>query len=485
MQLQLQLPKTARAKGSSQKMAYSGGPTLKYGFGFDRSNRIHRVVEEGPQISELQSTGCHLEAGSLASLAGRPLSAVEADWHRICLFIYASDRCAPRKPLGKDGPEFLPREISVHLPVLESEHWRPMAERLETLLGFLTGDTWRIEFRQGERGPVEQLMPIYPKADLDEVVLFSGGLDSLTGLAAASGKSKRVGLVSGRTNHRLGIRQDLLRGKLAKEHDFHLMPVSFEYGLDHVESSSGLESTQRTRGLIHVGLGLLAAHLSGVPTLKIYENGVGAFNFACDSGQAHWQTSKSVHPLFLVALAKLATRGLESNLESFNPFLYSTKGQMTKKALEILPADLLLDSISCEIFPNYPRKAPQCGVCPSCLIRRTALHAAGLKESSEDYSHDVLKSGLPGKLHQRVGFLKLEKYARRWARVLGTKSVVDGVFYEYPEFAEHSIQTSDALGLSETKLCENLVQLHAAFVTEWHQFAAQVPGYHLSFPHAA
>lgn len=485
MQLQLQLPKTAIAKGATCKTAYSGGPILSYSFGFDRSNRIQRVVEEGPQISEMQSTGCQLEAGSLASLAGRPLSSIEADWHRICLFIYASDRCAPRKPLGKDGPEFLPREMSVCLPLLEPEHWRPLAAQFETLLGFLTGDTWRMEFCQGERTPMEQLMPIYPQTDLDEVVLFSGGLDSLTGLAAASGKSKRVGLVSGRTNNRLGTRQDLLRKNLEKEHGFHLMPVAFDYGLKHVEPSSGFESTQRTRGLIHVGLGLLAAHLAGVPTLKIYENGIGAFNFACDSGQVHWQTSKSVHPLFVFSLTNLAMQALESKLAAHNPFLNQTKGQMTKKALETLPADLLLESISCEIFPNYLRKVSQCGICPSCLIRRAALHSAGVGESGADYSHDILRSGLPGKLHQRVGFLKLEKYARRWSNILNAESVVDGVFYEYPEFAEHSIQTSEALGLGENQLCEKLVRLHVSFLNEWGEFSAQIPGYHLTYPHAA
>ena len=141
------------------------------------------------------------------------------------------------------------------------------------------------------------------------VSLFSGGLDSLAGLAAHAPEGpggSRV-LVSGYTNNRLRHQQrsqvDIVRAAWrhaeAFEHISEIHHVAVPFGirkpLEYKE-----EKSQRTRSLVFLTLGVVTALQGGADTLWIYENGVGALNLPMNETQLGVDNSRGVHPRSLM-----------------------------------------------------------------------------------------------------------------------------------------------------------------------------------------
>ena len=90
------------------------------------------------------------------------------------------------------------REIDLLVPVSNQALWVAQGELLSATLKFLTGDFWRIAFRDRPAGfdtIVEQANTLSLDS-YDEVALFSGGLDSLIGAIDLLTAGKRPMLVS-------------------------------------------------------------------------------------------------------------------------------------------------------------------------------------------------------------------------------------------------------------------------------------------------
>jgi hypothetical protein len=98
--------------------------------------------------------------------------------------------------------------------------------------------------------------------EVDEVVLFSGGLDSLAGAVVESIRDKRrVALVSHRANPKINSKQKLLVNGLAKrcqETLFHV-PVWIQKG-----ETLDREYTQRTRSFLYAALAAIVARAFGL-----------------------------------------------------------------------------------------------------------------------------------------------------------------------------------------------------------------------------
>src|SRR5262249_13023132 len=148
------------------------------------------------------------------------------------------------------------------------------------------------------------------------------------------------------------------------------------YGLPEKLENSGMDSSQRTRSFVHISLGILSAMLVGCRQLFLFENGIGAFNLSCDHSQIGSQNSRGTHPVFLLRMSAFASAYFEDRFAVANPFLFIAKGQMLTFPAVNGFEDLLQRTFSCDRFPNYHRRASQCGHCPSCLIRRVSFHAS-------------------------------------------------------------------------------------------------------------
>ena len=153
-----------------------------------------------------------LNGERLSYAFGVQLPSRMADLLDVTMAVYAADRRSPRDFKKENTGQ---RGIHIRLAVREPELWASdeISERLRELLSWLSEDVWSFEFvrRESIPSPAESVRFLFPSPTerCAEVSLFSGGLDSLAGLAArALEEPDRCHvLVSGYTNHRLAHHQ--------------------------------------------------------------------------------------------------------------------------------------------------------------------------------------------------------------------------------------------------------------------------------------
>ncbi|MBD3666496.1 MAG: hypothetical protein HUJ16_00935 [Kangiella sp.] len=115
----------------------------------------------------------------LASLGLQP-SEKGIDLVVLAALVNAGDTRVSRKLNAQDG---WTREIDLYVPVSAAAAWTTSTGSIESMLRFLSGDRWRVFFR--DRTKRTRTLAVAPKRlaidGLTKVSLLSGGLDSLVG----------------------------------------------------------------------------------------------------------------------------------------------------------------------------------------------------------------------------------------------------------------------------------------------------------------
>ena len=131
------------------------------------------------------------------------------DLVEIATYVYCADQATGRGGDCQIGMgSAWRREFRFVIPVRNPDHWsqEPIADLLREALGFLSDDEYTLEF---ERATNPALFESYLELGgedstafrADEVLLFSGGLDSLAGsIEELSDGHKKVALVSHRSS---------------------------------------------------------------------------------------------------------------------------------------------------------------------------------------------------------------------------------------------------------------------------------------------
>jgi 7-cyano-7-deazaguanine synthase in queuosine biosynthesis len=342
-----------------------------------------------------------LNDSSIRDLFGAEVGPKLVDLIEIALAVYLADRVSPRDP-RKHSKQNWVRTIRLKIGVRCPEFWQQyeIQNDLNILLNFLTDDDWQLDFvkLEGHDRLFESQRSLrLPPDTSPRVALFSGGLDSLAGVATCmlSDTDSHFVLVSGATNYQQISRQrkqvEQLRN-VERSGDFTHLLVDF--GIKWHESNyAKQETTQRTRGFLFSALGCMAAVNAGSNVLEIYENGIGAINLPFDSSQISAMNSRSVHPVTLRYLGNLFSKVVEYEFEVQNKFLFSTKAEMCL-SLNSEISGLIPITFSCDGFPVHVAGKPQCGVCSSCLLRRLSLQSAGLGrfDDGNNYGMDLSSS---------------------------------------------------------------------------------------------
>jgi hypothetical protein len=97
------------------------------------------------------------------------------DFLLIALSVVTSDLAGHRDR----SPDGWTREFELEVAVADPTFWTSQVDSLESLLGYLTTDRWRLRFVGGGFQPAPERDVVRPKEDC--VVLLSGGLDSFIG----------------------------------------------------------------------------------------------------------------------------------------------------------------------------------------------------------------------------------------------------------------------------------------------------------------
>ncbi|MDQ0956401.1 hypothetical protein QFZ66_000279 [Streptomyces sp. B4I13] len=336
--------------------------------------------------------------GSFVSTLGPRLGALgpvpepNIEMVRLAALVYAADRTTPRRAARSNWTR---RTFELDVPVYAPARWDVLCERLEALLGFLSGDRWSIRFRRADT-PQETVRDT-PHSGVRRVVLLSGGADSAIGALLS--------------RHDLGPGRHLLLSHVGATT---LAPIQRNIAADIAHLIGGPpqphqalrfsrknrqptgtklpnEYSTRTRSLLFLALGLAAASVEKVP-LWIPENGFASLNVPLTADQRGALSTRTTHPFFLQTLAAIA-HDAGAHAVIHNPFATHTKGEMFTQAAELVgtapAARLLSRTHSCAHTGHRSHRIPvrtHCGVCFGCLLRRASFRAAQLEDST-DYLH--------------------------------------------------------------------------------------------------
>jgi hypothetical protein len=275
-------------------------------------------------------------------------------------------------------------EIVVHLD--EPDRFlSPAGRRLVDLLAWLTGDAWTLTPVANKSSPVKRLTSAEER---DEIMLLSGGLDSMCGaIASFTSQSTRLHLGHRDQTGAVAHSQDALATALTE------WDSSFTWQRLRLAPRVTNDNSTRTRSLLFMALAVAAATAASAPRVIVPENGFTSLNLAMLPSRGGALSTKSTHPwTFRQINAVLRELGLNVVLE--NPYGTATKGTMLRTAYDAAENDghnllpLASKTISCSKLDGglgYKGGSPNvnCGLCIACLVRRGAFIGAGLDDRTD------------------------------------------------------------------------------------------------------
>ncbi|HYV05285.1 MAG TPA: hypothetical protein VFB82_11895 [Blastocatellia bacterium] len=302
----------------------------------------------------------------------------------------------------------LTRRLTVSVPVEEPKLWATLADQIADLAGFVSHDRWRFKFTRLKEKYPRNIGIRTPLPD-HSINLFSGGLDSLCGAAAAFKRGETPIFVSHSPPgyQRVSTRIEALAQAFGKDSVKPLF-FSFIFRVNERASDAGLfpERSRRTRPMLFLSMAGAAALELAVPRVFLNENGVLAVNLPFQPNLTGPQISRHAHPETLRRFETLL-RGLwpfDSTPIVQNPLFKHTKAE----ELRLLGNGLKLaaETISCEYAAqqvasligwlkrnNKPfTDVRECGLCVPCLVRRSAMHWIGVREKKHHYVFDARRA---------------------------------------------------------------------------------------------
>ncbi|BBC28844.1 uncharacterized protein SGFS_001350 [Streptomyces graminofaciens] len=312
-----------------------------------------------------------------------PAPAAAADLVRIAASAYLADRSI-RRPLTT-----FTRTIDLTVHTVAPDPWNAASGQLaEELLSWLTGDAWHLHAvpaAPGDHRPA-------PVADADDVMLLSGGLDSLCGAADHLGDTaERIHLshYDGSTVIRHAQQQTS-----AWLNDRARQPLR-HLSVKLCQTHSAAESSSRSRSLLFAALASAVAAGASSPQVTVPENGFTSINPPLTAARGGALSTRSTHPGTFARINELLA-SLDIPVTVANPYAYLTKGQLLARALDRAGQSLLqagAGTLSCSKLDGnwYSGGDPtlNCGLCLACLVRRGSF-TAGPHHDATTYLVDHL-----------------------------------------------------------------------------------------------
>jgi len=327
------------------------------------------------------------------------------DLIEIAAYVYAADQKVKRS--FKDADSFggkWRRNLHFRIPVRCKELWESpeVSKCLTDLLNFISDDYYTFEFCPATNPPALQTYlditdPVEPALDVEQVVMFSGGLDSLAGAIDETINQKRKTLlVSHRPTAKNNRILNTLIREIANQADQGLDPMSVKIRAS-LKEKAAREYTQRTRSFLFASFGVALAKMLGLDNLRFYENGVISLNLPICAQVVGSRATRTTHPRVLAGFEKLFSLIGECPFTVENPFLWKTKAEVIKVITDAGFGSSIGESVSCAHTWERKNTKTHCGTCSQCLDRRIAMLAADAEEFDplEQYKYDVFTQQRP------------------------------------------------------------------------------------------
>jgi 7-cyano-7-deazaguanine synthase in queuosine biosynthesis len=272
-------------------------------------------------------------------------------------------------------------------PVRDPAFWTEVGgPLLASCLGFLNRALWTFDFTV-RPDAVDFVRSEPDERPVDQITLFSGGMDSLCGAGSDGRPQDSIQLVS------FYHGQAVLQAELAAALKYH-PPTQWR-----LTGRRGREGMNLIRSFMFLSLGAAVAESYGARHIVQYENGVLA-TAVPQSG--NFVPTRHAHPETHRRMARLLDAVFGGSFTIDNPFLPKTKyevGEALVAALGAGPAeDLLRETETCwylfqpKVGGLKKENGQPCGVCTPCIVRRTARPAeaaAGAWPGWRGYAFDL------------------------------------------------------------------------------------------------
>jgi 7-cyano-7-deazaguanine synthase in queuosine biosynthesis len=401
-----------------------------------------------------------LELEDLHGKLFKPVPKQFEDLLDIATYVYCADQATSRGGLDVDtfGGRWR-RRFQFHIPVREPDLWNSnkVKQALADTLGFLSDDVFEFTFTPAKHAPgMQHYLPGLKndalRGEPEQVVMFSGGLDSLSGAVEEAVRQKRrLMLVNHRPTDKLNNVHRRLESLLAEKAG-NFAPTHLHV---HINKNSDLNKnyTQRTRSFLYVAIGATVAQMLGQRNVRFYENGVVSLNLPVCAQVLGSRATRTTHPRVLQDYGNLLGLVAGHKFTIENPFIWQTKGEIIERIVKADCAELIAHSVSCAHTFSFSNEHPHCGTCSQCIDRRFGVIAAGAEsfDPVAGYATDIFTGARPQEEDRMMMALYLER-AKRVASIKGASEIIT----LFPEV----VRTLKYLGGSPLAAAEQVVALH-------------------------
>lgn len=325
--------------------------------------------------------------------------------------VYGIDNLLDRYQYSLDG---WARDIEICFPVNNLSIWNGVKTQVEGVLSFLTGDYWTVTFSQctiteffkQKKNRRKSATPTFNYGAYKFVSLFSGGLDSLSGvidqLEHLQPNQKGI-FISHFDSTSPGPSSDQTR-----IHSYLNGHPSYANKIDWIQEVISLSNQDnggaelikdhnfRSRSLLFIGIGVYCANATpSCRRLIIPENGTISLNYPLTPSRSGTLSTRTTHPFYLRCLQEVIF-GLGIEIELFNPLANRTKGELIEACLnQGVLHGIFEKSVSCgkrgrRQYWDQKSGTNHCGVCMPCIYRRAALHKLGW--DNQTYGIDIFST---------------------------------------------------------------------------------------------
>lgn len=313
------------------------------------------------------------------------------DLVRVAAAAYIADRLVSR------GTGFS-RTMHLHVQLCADEKVvGESIEAIEGLLGWLSGDSWRITTSAEDVVARPDVALPEEVVRFDRVALLSGGLDSLAGACLQTTPTL---FVSHTDNPTVSASQKRTRAALKARHD---IGSYVSYSL--AEASGKTESTTRTRAFLFYAIAVATAASRGIEVVEVPENGFTSLNLPFGNDRGGALSTRSTHPWTMHRLQSIVDNiGLHISVVSpYDPY---TKGDLVRMAYNAVDdfGGAAAETLSCAKLDGRTYKGGNpnwnCGLCVACITRRAGLHAAEITDTTPYLATELAGESL-GNLRRR------------------------------------------------------------------------------------
>jgi 7-cyano-7-deazaguanine synthase in queuosine biosynthesis len=320
------------------------------------------------------------------------------DLLEIATYVYSADQVIRR---GADDVDSFGdgwrRDLHFVIPVRDPDFWNSaqVQDTLCSTLGFLSDDQYQFDFvKLDQDHQFQEYLEFNDTQQVygmpEQVVMFSGGLDSLAGaIDEVVNQKRRVLLVTHKSTSKLNKRHRTLEQMLADkagDNVPHRITVRV-----HKTKELNHEYTQRSRSFLYVSIGATIARMLGLKSVRFYENGVISLNLPVCAQVVGGRATRTTHPRVMKGFQDIISLVAGEPFTVENPYIWKTKADVVKVITDAGCHDLIKHSMTCTHTWEMTNQHTHCGGCSQCIDRRFAVLAAKADQHDpvEHYKVDV------------------------------------------------------------------------------------------------